>query len=313
MNGTRGDSRTTVLHRRDAEFSDGSLLLSASSASLRFKQAPREALVALAACRISRPAAFDGGVEIVVAPPAARGFPTRISEGLGVNLKIGAAHGVASDGRALIYPADAICVRYPGCVWSSDVTTAGFVAIDIAPSLLPQGLAYAPMTFLSQSDLPDLPALVSRLGRSDDPLRQQETLVELVEALFARDVLDAEELHAGTDRRRAVDRARDFLASCWDAHPTLDELAGAVGANKFVLLRSFRRELGTTPHSYLNRLRIERARTMLAQGVAPREVAVASGFADQAHLNRHFKRIVGLTPGEYAQHVRAVIPMFAQW
>ncbi|MGH2587760.1 MAG: helix-turn-helix transcriptional regulator [Dehalococcoidia bacterium] len=282
-----------------------------SSNSRPNPQAPHTSLVALAACRISRPAVFEGGVEIVVAPPAVRGFPTRVSEGLGVNLKIGAAHDVTSDGRPLIYPADAVCVRSPGCVWSSDVTTAGFVAIDIAPVLLPQGVAYAPMKFLPRSDLPDLPTLAGRLDQNEDPLRQQETLVELVEALFARDVLDAEELRAGADRRRAVDRARDFLASCWDAHPTLDELAGAVGANKFVLLRSFRRELGTTPHSYLNRLRIERARTMLAQGVAPREVAAASGFADQAHLNRHFKRIVGLPPGEYAQRVRAVIPVSA--
>jgi AraC-like DNA-binding protein len=228
-----------------------------------------------------------------------------------VNLKTGVAHGVTSDGRSLRYPADAICVRHPGCVWSSEVTTAGFVAVDIAPGLLPHGLAYAPMRFLQRSDLPNLPELISRLDRSEDSLRQQETLAELVEALFARGVLDAEDLHTGADRRRVVDRARDFLTACWDAHPTLDELAGAVGANKFVLLRSFRRELGTTPHSYLTRLRIERARTMLAQGVAPREVAAASGFADQAHLNRHFKRIVGLTPGEYAQHVRAVVPVSA--
>src|SRR5262245_57007810 len=95
------------------------------------RQAQYRSLVALAGCRISRPAVFEGGVEIVVARTATRGFPTRVSEGLGICLKSGPAHGVISDGRALSYPADAICVRYPGCVWSSEVTTGGFVSIDI--------------------------------------------------------------------------------------------------------------------------------------------------------------------------------------
>src|SRR5262249_42753012 len=229
--------------------------------------------------------------------------------GGGRGLGGGAGGGGGGGGGGFSYPADAICVRYPGCVWSSEVTTGGFVSIDITSELWPSGLVRAPMRFVPRGALPDLPALVGRLERGEEPFRQQEALVRLVEALFARELLDADELRSGTDGRRAIACARAFLAAYWDASPTLGDLATAVGVNKFVLVRSFRRELGTTPHRYLTRLRIERARTMLARGVALREVAAASGFADQGHLTRHFKRIVGLTPGEYAQQMRSVFPL----
>jgi AraC-like DNA-binding protein len=71
---------------------------------------------------------------------------------------------------------------------------------------------------------------------------------------------------------------------------------GQRGVSRFVLVRYFRRELGTTPHAWLLQLRVERAR-----GMAATAVAADTGFADQAHFSRVFKRIVGLTPRAYAQ------------
>jgi AraC-like DNA-binding protein len=81
--------------------------------------------------------------------------------------------------------------------------------------------------------------------------------------------------------------------------PALAELADMTGLSQFALLRAFRAETGLPPHAYLNQLRVRRARTMLDQGVTPAEVAFETGFADQAHLTRHFKRVVGVPPGAY--------------
>jgi transcriptional regulator GlxA family with amidase domain len=64
-------------------------------------------------------------------------------------------------------------------------------------------------------------------------------------------------------------------------------------------LRAFRGETGLPPHAYLNQLRVRRARVLLDDGVTPADVAVQVGFADQAHLTRHFKRVVGVPPAAY--------------
>ena len=58
--------------------------------------------------------------------------------------------------------------------------------------------------------------------------------------------------------------------------------------------------MGIPPHRYLTGRRLDRARRMLLAGRRPAEVAVEVGFHDQAHLTRHFKRMLGVTPGAYA-------------
>jgi AraC-like DNA-binding protein len=81
--------------------------------------------------------------------------------------------------------------------------------------------------------------------------------------------------------------------------PSLDELSAATGLGPFALLRAFRAETGLPPHAYLNQLRVRQARSLLDGGLAPAQVAACTGFADQAHLTRHFKRVVGVPPGAY--------------
>jgi AraC-like DNA-binding protein len=81
--------------------------------------------------------------------------------------------------------------------------------------------------------------------------------------------------------------------------PSLADLASLTGLSQFALLRAFRAETGLPPHAYLNQVRVRRARTLLDRGIAPAEVAMTTGFADQAHLTRHFKRVVGVPPGAY--------------
>jgi AraC-like DNA-binding protein len=101
--------------------------------------------------------------------------------------------------------------------------------------------------------------------------------------------------------RRARRVLADRVADC----PTLDELAADVGANKFVLLRQFKRELGVTPRQYAVLVRLARAREELARGAHIAEVAARWGFADQAHLTRQFRSAFGVTPGTYVRHVRS--------
>ena len=105
--------------------------------------------------------------------------------------------------------------------------------------------------------------------------------------------------------RRAVGVARDVLESVPDGNVSLDELAAAAGIGKFRLIRSFSAEFGVTPHRYQVGMRVARARRALEAGLPAADTAASTGFTDQSHLNRHFRRSTGMTPAAYA---RAVVP-----
>ncbi|MBP3953752.1 AraC family transcriptional regulator [Gemmata sp. G18] len=99
----------------------------------------------------------------------------------------------------------------------------------------------------------------------------------------------------------AVRVACEYLRANVSGQPSLDDLAAQTRLSRFHLLRVFRRATGLPPHQYLLNLRIEQARVLLRRGVPPAQVAASVGFADQSHLNRYFKRHIGITPGRYAQ------------
>ena len=80
---------------------------------------------------------------------------------------------------------------------------------------------------------------------------------------------------------------------------SLDTLAHEAGIGPFHLCRVFRRDIGLSPHAYQVHVRMRLAKSLLMEGMPISHVAAESGFADQAHLTRHFKRMFGVTPGRY--------------
>ncbi|MFF5617229.1 AraC family ligand binding domain-containing protein [Streptomyces albidoflavus] len=105
--------------------------------------------------------------------------------------------------------------------------------------------------------------------------------------------------------RGTAARARDLLAERLTDPPSLEELARTLGSSPFAVLRAFKAAYGMPPHTWLTDARVRRARALLHSGVTPAETATAVGFTDQPHLNRHFTRIVGVTPGAYRRARRA--------
>jgi AraC-like DNA-binding protein len=84
----------------------------------------------------------------------------------------------------------------------------------------------------------------------------------------------------------------------------LDEAAALVHAHPAHLVRAFSGAYGIAPHQYLMSRRVDRARRLLLEGGKPAEVATATGFYDQSHLTRHFRRLVGVSPGRYRSSSR---------
>ncbi|MGR3870784.1 AraC family transcriptional regulator [Streptomyces graminifolii] len=81
----------------------------------------------------------------------------------------------------------------------------------------------------------------------------------------------------------------------------LDEAARLVHAHPAHLVRAFSGAYGIAPHQYLMSRRVDHARRLLLEGRPPGEVATVTGFYDQSHLTRHFRKLVGVTPGRYSR------------
>jgi AraC-like DNA-binding protein len=79
----------------------------------------------------------------------------------------------------------------------------------------------------------------------------------------------------------------------------LTQLASFAKLSRFHLLRLFRTQMGVPPHEYQTQVRITHARKLLRKGYSILETAFETGFFDQSHFSRNFKRITGRTPGQY--------------
>jgi AraC-like DNA-binding protein len=110
----------------------------------------------------------------------------------------------------------------------------------------------------------------------------------------------------GTSRKlaRSDDRmkqVRDLLVARVADNVRLDDLAAIADMSRFHLIRLFRQRYGVTPFAFQRNLRVERARDALRFGESLAEAAVEVGFADQSHLGRAFRAVMGATPGQYRQ------------
>ncbi|MCG8966833.1 MULTISPECIES: AraC family transcriptional regulator [Streptomyces] len=156
-------------------------------------------------------------------------------------------------------------------------------------------------------DAPDLrdPVLRRRVGQVHAALARPGDELEAESRL----TLIGERLHAHLRPRGApgsarpdpvlARRLRELLDERVVEGVGLEEAGGLVSAHPAHLVRAFSTAYGIAPHQYLMSRRVDLARRLLLAGRAPADVAGATGFYDQAHLTRHFKRLVGITPGRY--------------
>jgi len=95
-------------------------------------------------------------------------------------------------------------------------------------------------------------------------------------------------------------RLRILLDDTLTESVTIAEAARTFGVHPSHLVRTFSQAYGIAPHRYVTGRRVDLARRLLLGGSSPADVAVTVGFHDQAHLTRHFRRVLGTTPAAYA-------------
>jgi AraC-like DNA-binding protein len=149
----------------------------------------------------------------------------------------------------------------------------------------------------------ELTRVHAALSRGTEPLETETRLAWLLGELVRR--------HATTQpaglqvrRSRVAKVVMAQLADQLSCPPALAQIAAEAGLSRYQLVRSFRAEVGMPPYAWLSQHRVARARVLLEQGCRPAEAATLTGFADQAHLTRWFRRVVGVTPGAYRNSIQ---------
>ena len=129
-----------------------------------------------------------------------------------------------------------------------------------------------------------------------EPLQKQSAAVSFVEALHT--CLGGGGSTRGKRAPRLM-RAADFIRENCTRSVRLEEICAAANLSPSHLIRAFKEAHGVTPHAYQLNCRIELCRSQLRAGRSIADVALATGFSDQAHFQRSFKKFVAATPGQY--------------
>jgi AraC-like DNA-binding protein len=226
-----------------------------------------------------------------------------------VVLEPGEAHtGGPADPPGFVYR-----VMYPAAgLLSKGLVSEGLVSEGlVSEGLLSEGRGRTPRfrepVIVDPVLAAELRSLHVALGEID-PLEAETRLAWLFGELVRRHAAPP----SGDFEARGASRvARQVMAQLADrlgCPPALAEIATEAGLSRYQLVRCFRAEVGMPPYAWLAQHRVARARTLLDRGCRPAEAAALTGFADQAHLTRWFRRVVGVTPGAYRNSVQDSSP-----
>jgi AraC family transcriptional regulator len=158
----------------------------------------------------------------------------------------------------------------------------------------------------------DLPQLRATMGAVDAELTAggaggrlaAESLAHLLAVHLIRHVLAPRRPERGRDGALPRGRLRavvEYIVEHLEAGPSLAQMAAVARLNPYHFARQFKRATGLPPHQYVISRRVERAKELLQGGgdFSLAEVAARAGFSDQSKFSRHFKRLVGVTPGQF--------------
>lgn len=174
--------------------------------------------------------------------------------------------------------------------WAAEATRVDACQIELrAEFATPDGLVQQLALALAHAATTSAPQIYAQT-------LQQALMLHLIQNYSTRPANISTSKPAHHRFRRSLDYMDTHLAD----DIALETLAHLESMSVFHFVRLFRAEVGLPPHQYLIARRVERACYLLQTTALPiAAIAHEVGFANQSHLTRHFKRIVGVTPGQY--------------
>ncbi len=262
--------------------------------------------------RLTLPAAFSG-LQVLHARFRRQTFPRHSHEGYGVGVIEAGALGFSYRGENLVAPAGRINTVNPGEVhtgqaaadqgWTYRMLYLSAACVERMAEAIADHPLPLPLLTRGVIDDPELAGLLRHahvlLGDGHAARLAQETaLLNVLALLLARHTYEPPAMAAAGAEPEAVRRVIDYLDAHCGEDLGIDTLAGVACLSPYHFIRVFARHTGLTPHAWLMQHRARKARQLLGQGVAIADVAAQTGFADQSHLTKTFKRFFGYTPGQ---------------
>jgi len=102
---------------------------------------------------------------------------------------------------------------------------------------------------------------------------------------------------------KLIKKAKEMIYSKLDDVLSLDEICKELAMSKFQLIRLFNANTGISPYQFFIFCKVNRAKQLLEKNKDIYSVIAECGFVDLSHLNKHFKRIYGITAFEYKLHL----------
>lgn len=256
-----------------------------------------------------------GNLELLRATYITHAFSPHFHEGFAIGVIQHGAQKVDYRGSKHIMPAGTVCVLNPGEMHTGKALDPhhGWTYRMLYPNadLL---LQIASQISDRQCDIPFFShlvihddflvnALLDLHAALESPetsrLERESRLVWTLSQLIIRHADSKHVVRTAPFHSKYVKRVREYLDNCYAENISLEHLAQLVDLSPFHLLRLFKKEVGVTQHVYLTHRRIHVAKLLLLAGYPIARVAYETGFVDQSHLTNRFRKIVGVTPGQY--------------
>ncbi len=126
-------------------------------------------------------------------------------------------------------------------------------------------------------------------------------VVQLIRQMSNRQGSDGVRGSGGRLARHALLAVEEYIYAHLDQNIALADLADVAQLSEFHFARLFKQATGLPPHQFVIHQRVEQAKRLIAAGrLSLAQIAIDVGFSDQSQLNRHFKRLVGVTPRRFA-------------
>lgn len=143
-------------------------------------------------------------------------------------------------------------------------------------------------------------SVFSDLLMNKDEVESQSCLMQFLRNLIQGYACEADRGQLSNQGFIMAHKIREYLHEHFLEDVSLQRLSTIFGTAEYNLVKIFKRYFQLPPHQYLLNLRIENSKRLLLQHYSSTEAAYQSGFFDQSHFIRHFKKIIGITPGQFA-------------